>query len=94
MSGLQPSTVSEIVEQLLAEGWIREGTVVRGSRGRPSTMLTLRDELLVFALDIRPDRAIIGVLDLPGAFYDGKSARLRGATAVLLHAHSGYLITR
>lgn len=67
-SGLQPSTVSDIVEQLLGEGWIREGALVRGARGRPSTMLTVNDSLLMFALDIRPDRAILAVIDLAGRF--------------------------
>lgn len=68
LSGLQPSTVSEIVEQLIAEGWVREGASVRGLRGRPSTMLSINDALLTFALDIRPDRAILAVLDLSGRF--------------------------
>ena len=67
-SGLQPSTVSEIVEQLLGEGWVREGALVRGARGRPSTMLTVNDSVLMFAVDIRPDRAIVAVLDLSGRF--------------------------
>ncbi len=67
-SGLQPSTVSEIVEQLLGEGWVREGALVRGARGRPSTMLTVNDALLMFAVDIRPDRAIVAVVDLAGRF--------------------------
>jgi predicted NBD/HSP70 family sugar kinase len=67
-SGLQPSTVSIIVEQLIGEQWIREGAVVRGSRGRPSTMLEVNDFLVTFALDIRPDRAILAVIDLTGRF--------------------------
>ena len=67
-SGLQPSTVSIIVEQLIGEGWIREGAVVRRSRGRPSTMLEVNDSLVTFALDIRPDRAILAVIDLTGRF--------------------------
>ena len=67
-SGLQPSTVSEIVEQLIQEGWVQEGAVVRGARGRPSTMLSVNDSLLTFALDIRPDRAIVAVVDLAGRF--------------------------
>jgi predicted NBD/HSP70 family sugar kinase len=67
-SGLQPSTISIIVEQLIGEGWIREGAVVRRSRGRPSTMLEVNDFLVTFALDIRPDRAILAVLDLTGRF--------------------------
>lgn len=68
VSGLQPSTVSEIVEQLLQEGWICEGAVVRGPRGRPSTMLSVNDAILMFALDIRPDRAIVAIVDLAGRF--------------------------
>lgn len=67
-SGLQPSTVSDIVEQLLGEGWVREGAIVRGARGRPSTMLTVNESVLMFALDIRPDRAIVAVIDLAGRF--------------------------
>lgn len=72
-SGLQPSTVSEIVEQLIQEGWVQEGAVVRGARGRPSTMLSVNDSLLTFALDIRPDRAIVAVVDLAGRFLQRES---------------------
>ena len=67
-SGLQPSTISIIVEQLISERWIREGAVVRRSVGRPSTMLEVNDFLVTFALDIRPDRAILAVVDLTGRF--------------------------
>jgi predicted NBD/HSP70 family sugar kinase/predicted transcriptional regulator len=67
-SGLQPSTVSIIVEMLISEGWVREGAVIRGSRGRPSTMVEVNDLLVTFALDIRPDRAILAVVDLTGRF--------------------------
>jgi len=34
-SGLQPSTISIIVEQLIGEGWVREGAIVQRPRGRP-----------------------------------------------------------
>ncbi len=68
LSGLQPSTISIIVEQLIGEGWVREGAVVRRSRGRPSTMLEVSDHIVTFALDIRPDRAILAVIDLTGRF--------------------------
>ncbi len=67
-SGLQPSTISIIVEQLINERWVREGALVRRSRGRPSTMLEVNDLLVTFALDIRPDRAILAVIDLTGRF--------------------------
>jgi predicted NBD/HSP70 family sugar kinase len=65
-SGLQPSTVSIIVEQLIGEGWICEGAVVHRSRGRPSTMLEVSDHVVTFALDIRPGHAILAVIDLTG----------------------------
>ena len=67
-SGLQPSTISIIVEQLIEEGWIREGALVRRARGRPSTMLEVNEALVTLALDVRPDRAILAVIDLTGRF--------------------------
>jgi predicted NBD/HSP70 family sugar kinase len=68
LSGLQPSTISAIVEELIDEGWVREGAVVRGARGRPSTMLSVNDDLVTLALDVRPDQAIVAVVDLSGRF--------------------------
>lgn len=66
LSGLQPSTISAIVDNLVREGWVKEGEVVRGSRGRPSTMISISDDLAILAIDLRPDRAIVAVIDLPG----------------------------
>jgi predicted NBD/HSP70 family sugar kinase len=68
LSGLRPSTISAIVEQLIEENWIREGAVVKGSRGRPSTMLSVNDDMVTLALDLRPDLAILAVVDLSGRF--------------------------
>lgn len=68
LSGLQPSTISAIVEDLLDEGWIREGAIVRAGRGRPSTMLLVNDDLVTLAVDIRPSQAIVAVVDLTGRF--------------------------
>ena len=34
LSGLQRSTVSEIVEDLMRERWVREGPIVKRPRGR------------------------------------------------------------
>jgi predicted NBD/HSP70 family sugar kinase len=42
--------------------------VVQGSRGRPSTSLALHPGLVTLALDLRPDRAILAVVDLSGRF--------------------------
>jgi predicted NBD/HSP70 family sugar kinase len=68
LSGLRPSTISAIVEQLMEEGWVREGAVVKAARGRPSTMLSVNSDMVTFALDLRPDRAILAVVDLSGRF--------------------------
>jgi len=67
-SGLQPSTVSNIVEQLISEGWIEEGAESRKPRGRPATLLSLNANLAMIAADIRPHQAIIAVVDLNGRF--------------------------
>jgi predicted NBD/HSP70 family sugar kinase len=74
-SGLQPSTISAIAEELLAEGWIREGAVVQGARGRPSTMLAVNDDLVTLALDIRPQESTVAVVDLSGRFLSHESVR-------------------
>src|ERR1700730_16181621 len=42
-SGLQPSTISAIVEQLIEEKWVTEGAIARRPRGRPSTLLSLNN---------------------------------------------------
>ncbi|HMH14536.1 MAG TPA: ROK family protein [Edaphobacter sp.] len=67
-SGLQPSTVSSIVEQLLEEKWIVEGAAARRPRGRRPTMLSLNGDMVIIVADIRPDQAIIAVVDLNGRF--------------------------
>lgn len=68
ISGLQPSTISAIVEQLLAEKWIVEGAAVQRPRGRRPTLISLNDDLVMLAADIRPNQAIIAVVDLNGRF--------------------------
>jgi len=68
LSGLQPSTVSAIVEQLIRENWVTEGAVIKPARGRPSTMLSVNSSMVTFALDLRPNRAILAVVDLSGRF--------------------------
>ena len=69
-SGLQRSTVSSIVDGLIAERWVREGSAVRTERGRRPTMLTLNHDLLLLVADIRPTAASLAVVDLNGRFLD------------------------
>ena len=65
-SGLQNSTVSSLVEQLLSEGWIREGEILRTARGRRPTQISLNDRLSMLVADVHPGRARFGVVDLNG----------------------------
>jgi predicted NBD/HSP70 family sugar kinase len=65
-SGLQRSTVSQIVEQLIREKWVREGSVASAPRGRRPTLVGLNEELVAIALDIHPRQAIVAVVDLNG----------------------------
>lgn len=68
LSGLQRSTVSLIVEQLLRERWIVEGATVRTARGRRPTMLSLNADLVILVADVRPSHAVCAVVDLNGHF--------------------------
>jgi predicted NBD/HSP70 family sugar kinase len=67
-SGLQPSTVSAIVEQLLSEKWIMEGALARRPRGRRPTLLSLNDQLVILVADIHPNQAIVALVDLNERF--------------------------
>ncbi|ACO33698.1 MULTISPECIES: ROK family protein [Acidobacterium] len=66
VSGLQRSTVSQIIEQLIEELWIREGAVARLPRGRRPTMLVLNEDVVVLTADLHPRKAAIAVIDLNG----------------------------
>lgn len=65
-SGLQRSTVSQIVEQLIREKWVREGPVASAPRGRRPTMIGLNEDLVAIAIDIHPRQATVAVVDLNG----------------------------
>lgn len=68
LSGLQRSTVSQIIEQLIKERWIREGATAYLPRGRRPTMLALNDDLVVLVADIRPRQIAVAMVDLSGRF--------------------------
>ncbi len=65
-SGLQRSTVSKIVEQLIGEKWVSEGGFASRPRGRHPTLLGLNDDLVVIAVDIHPTQATVATVDLKG----------------------------
>jgi predicted NBD/HSP70 family sugar kinase len=75
-SGLQRSTVSAIVEQLIEERWIVEGSASKRPRGRHPKLLSLNDEIVILAVDVRPKRALVAVVDL--------NSRLLAQESVLL----------
>jgi predicted NBD/HSP70 family sugar kinase len=66
LSGLQRSTVSLIVNQLIEELWVREGALAKLPRGRRPTMVVLNDDLVMLVADIRPRLATVAVVDLNG----------------------------
>jgi predicted NBD/HSP70 family sugar kinase len=65
-SGLQRSTVSQIVEQLIRENWIVERSVAATGRGRRPTLLGLNEQVVAIAVDIHPRLAIVAAVDLNG----------------------------
>src|ERR1700747_1796908 len=68
VSGLQRSTISLIVEQLIQEQWVREGPTGRLPRGRRPTFLRLNDERVIIGVDIRPTQTTVALADANGKF--------------------------
>jgi len=67
-SGLQRSTISLIVEQLIEEQWVVEGSTGRLPRGRRPTFLKLNDERVIVGVDIRPSQIAVALSDANGKF--------------------------
>src|SRR5689334_19397320 len=68
-SGLQPSTVSAITEQLIRERWVTEGAIGRAPRGRRPRFLHLNKERVgIIGVNIRPARTTLAVADLDAHF--------------------------
>lgn len=64
--GLQPSTVSLIVEELLRSEWLLEGEAVRSARGRRPRMLTLSQQRCVIGVDIHPQQTTLALTEISG----------------------------
>src|SRR6516165_8320018 len=67
-SGLQRSTISLIVEQLIEENWVLEGPTGRLPRGRRPTFLRLNDDRVIIGVDIRPTQTTVALADANGKF--------------------------
>jgi len=68
ISGLQRSTISLIVEELVGEHWVLEGPTGRLPRGRRPTFLRLNDDRIIIAVDIRPTQTIVALSNVNGRF--------------------------
>jgi predicted NBD/HSP70 family sugar kinase len=90
LTGLQPSTVSVIIGQLIDEDWVLPGTLGRLPRGRRPTFVTLNDRHVTLAIDLRPGKANLAVVDINGkilgrdvAVFDVQQGSTADATAAI-----------
>jgi predicted transcriptional regulator len=68
-SGLQRSTVSAIIDQLIAEGWVTEGAVGRAPRGRRPRFLHLNVERAgILGVELRPETTTLGLAGIDARF--------------------------
>ena len=68
-SGLQRSTVSAIIGQLIGEGWVTEGASPASARGRRPRHLHLNVERAgIIAVDLRPGVTRVGLAGLDARF--------------------------
>lgn len=68
LSGLQRSTISLIVEELVNEHWVIEGPTGRLPRGRRPTFLRLNDDRVIIGVDLRPGETTIALANVNGKF--------------------------
>lgn len=68
VSGLQRSTVSLIIDQLVREKWVVNGPTGRLPRGRRPTFLRLNEKRAIAVVDLRPTQTTVAVADVNGRF--------------------------
>jgi predicted NBD/HSP70 family sugar kinase len=76
ISGLQRSTVSLIVEQLIREQWVVEGARGRLPRGRRPTFLRLNELRAIIVADVHPGMASVALADVNGNLQSQESIAL------------------
>jgi predicted NBD/HSP70 family sugar kinase len=68
-SGLQRSTVSAIIDQLIEEGWVTEGAIGRSLRGRRPRFLHLNVERAgIIGVELRPEMTTVGLAGIDARF--------------------------
>ena len=68
-TGLQRSTVSLIIEQLIEEQWITEGALGHLPRGRKPRFLHLNNERAgIIGVNVRPEKTSLALTDLDARF--------------------------
>lgn len=84
-SGLQPSTVSAIIEELIEEGWVTEGAG-QAARGRRPRLLHLNAERAgILAVDLRPETTTIGLAGVDARFIVQASWRTPDDSQAFVH---------
>src|SRR4051812_48859759 len=68
VSGMQRSTISLIVEELIEGQWVLEGPTTRMPRGRRPTFLRLNEDRVIIGIDIRPSQTMVALADVNGRF--------------------------
>jgi predicted NBD/HSP70 family sugar kinase len=76
LSGLQPSTVSVIVGQLIDEGWVVAGAQGRLPRGRRPTYVMLNDRHVALSIDLRPGESNLAIVDINGKILNRQNVTL------------------
>jgi predicted NBD/HSP70 family sugar kinase len=81
LTGLQASTVSLIIGQLIEEGWVSPGTLGRLPRGRRPTFVGLDEKHVTLAVDLRPGKANVGIVDIHGKILKRETLEFSGQGA-------------
>jgi predicted NBD/HSP70 family sugar kinase len=85
-SGLQRSTVSAIIDQLIDEGWVTEGAIGRAPRGRRPRYLHLNVERAgIVAVELRPEWTTVGLAGVDARFIEQTSWRTPATPAAFVH---------
>jgi len=80
-SGLSTQAVSNIIAELVAEGWLVEVGRLRGGRGLPAVQYALDARAgSALGIEIRPGALLMALTDLDGAILFSHRARLDRAT--------------